>query len=220
MNADPISVAQATQAILWDNDGVLVDTEHLYFQATQQVLATAGIGLTEEEYIELFLVQGRGAWHIAEERGIGGAEIDRLRNARNLLYAAWLGKGARLIDGITTVLAALHGKYVMGVVTSSRRDHFDLIHATTGLLRYFDFVLTADDVTRVKPDPELYVSAVARTGLGRERCVAVEDSERGLAAARGAGVRCIVVPTSLTRGGTFAGADCVLDTLSQLPHVL
>ena len=215
-----MSAAQATKAILWDNDGVLVDTEHLYFQATQQVLATAGIGLTEEEYIELFLVQGRGAWHIAEERGIGGPEIDRLRDARNELYAEWLGNGARLIDGITTVLAALHGTYVMGVVTSSRRDHFDLIHSTTGLLRYFDFVLTADDVTRVKPDPELYVSAVERTGLGRGRCVAVEDSERGLAAARGAGVRCIVVPTSLTRGGTFAGADRVLDTLSQLPSVL
>jgi HAD superfamily hydrolase (TIGR01509 family) len=220
MNADPMSAAPSTEAILWDNDGVLVDTEHLYFRATQQVLATAGIGLTEAEYIELFLVQGRGAWHIAEERGIGGVEIDRLRHARNLLYAEWLGQGAWLIDGITAVLAALHGKYVMGVVTSSRRDHFDLIHSTTGLLRYFDFVLTADDVTRVKPDPELYVSAVARTGLARERCVAVEDSGRGLAAARGAGVRCIVVPTSLTRGGTFAGADCVLDTLSHLPHVL
>jgi len=201
-----MTAASTVKAILWDNDGVLVETEHLYFQATQQVLATAGIGLTEEEYIELFLVQGRGAWHIAEERGISGREIDRLRDERNSLYAGWLARGPRLIEGITSLLAGLHGKYVMGVATSSRRDHFDLIHATTGLLRYFDFVLTADDVARVKPDPELYVAAVARTGLGRERCVAVEDSERGLAAAKGAGVEKVGIVTEGMRKAAQAGA--------------
>src|SRR5580765_8042562 len=74
------------EAILWDNDGVLVDTEHLYFQATQHVLASVGIRLTRKEYIELFLVQGRGAWHLAEEHGIAPADIDRLRNQRNALY--------------------------------------------------------------------------------------------------------------------------------------
>ena len=52
------------KAIFWDNDGVLVDTEHVYFEATRQVLASAGIDLTRDEYIELFLVQGRGAWHL------------------------------------------------------------------------------------------------------------------------------------------------------------
>ena len=67
------------KAILWDNDGVLVDTEHLYFAATQHVLASAGISLTQEQYIELFLMQGKGAWHLAEERGVPSVDIDRLR---------------------------------------------------------------------------------------------------------------------------------------------
>src|SRR6266480_1610606 len=65
---------EATKAIFWDNDGVLVETEHLYFQATQHVLASVGIPLTQQDYVELFLVQGRGAWHVAMERGIGPCE--------------------------------------------------------------------------------------------------------------------------------------------------
>ena len=208
------------EAIFWDNDGVLVETEHLYFQATQHVLETIGVALTEADYIQLFLVQGRGAWHLAEEHGIASGDIERLRNERNALYSEWLAEAPRLTDGITQVLDALHGKYVMGVVTSSRKDHFDLIHRTTGLLKYFDFVLTSDDFIRVKPDPEPYLLAVERSGVGPDACVAIEDSERGLQSAKGAGISCIVVPTALTRGASFTGALRVLDSISEIPAVL
>ena len=208
------------KAILWDNDGVLVETEHLYFQATQHVLSTIGVTLTEADYIQLFLVQGRGAWHLAEEHGIASSDIEKLRNERNALYGEWLAQAPRLTDGITQVLDALHGKYVMGVVTSSRKDHFDVIHRTTGVLKYFDFVLTADDFSRVKPDPEPYLLAVARSGIDPGACMAIEDSERGLQSATGAGISCIVVPTALTRGGTFAGAHRVLGSISEIPAVL
>jgi len=204
------------EAIFWDNDGVLVDTEHLYFKATQEVLATAGIPLTEADYIDLFLVQGRGAWHLAADRGMSADEIERLRTARNVLYDRWLGETPLLMDGVTSVLRALHGRYLMGVVTSSRRDHFDTAHATTGLLQYFDFVLTAADFRRVKPDPEPYLRAVARSGVDPSACVAIEDSERGLEAAKEAGIRCFVVPTRLTRGCGFARADRVFGNVTDL----
>jgi HAD superfamily hydrolase (TIGR01509 family) len=208
------------EAIFWDNDGILVETEQLYFQATQQVLNGVGVALTEADYIQLFLVQGRGAWHLAEEHGIPASEIGRLRDERNALYSEWLAQAPRLTDGITEVLDALHGKYVMGVVTSSRKDHFDLIHRTTGMLKYFDFVLTADDFSRVKPDPEPYLMAVARSGIDPGACVAVEDSERGLQSATAAGISCIVVPTGLTRGGTFAGAHRILNSVAEIRTLL
>jgi HAD superfamily hydrolase (TIGR01509 family) len=209
-----------TKAIFWDNDGVLVDTEHLYFQATQHILASVGISLTREDYIELFLVQSRGAWHLAEERGMAPSDIVRLRNERNALYGDLLAEAPRLNADIPKVLDALHGKYVMGIVTSSRKDHFDVIHRTTGLLKYFDFVLTASDVRRVKPDPELYLRAVDRSGVSREACVAIEDSARGLESAKGAGVDCIVVPTALTEGSDFVGAHCILGSIGEILDVL
>jgi HAD superfamily hydrolase (TIGR01509 family) len=208
------------KAILWDNDGVLVETEHLYFQATQQVLGSVGIELSQEQYIELFLVQGRGAWHLAEEHGVAPNDIDRLRQERNALYAVFLGEAPRLVAGITRTLDALHGKYVMGVVTSSRKDHFDVIHRSSGLLKYFDFVLTASDFTRVKPDPDPYLRAVERSGVAPDACVAIEDSERGLISATRAGIRCIVVPTALTRYSTFVGAHRVLESISEIPAAL
>ena len=211
---------ETTKAIFWDNDGVLVETEHLYFQATQHILASVGIPLTQQDYVELFLVQGRGAWHVAMERGIAASDIERLRNDRNALYGDLLAQAPRLTAGITEVLEALHGKYVMGVVTSSRKDHFDLMHRTTGLLKYFDFVLTASDFTRVKPDPEPYLRAVDRSGVGRESCVAIEDSARGLESATGAGISCIVVPTALTQGSDFAGAHRVLGSIGEILTVL
>jgi HAD superfamily hydrolase (TIGR01509 family) len=212
--------ADVIEAILWDNDGVLVDTEHLYFQATQHVLASAGVALTELQYVDHFLVEGRGAWHLLEERGVGADEIARLRDERNELYGRWLREGPRIIPGIAETLAALHGRYVMGVVTSSRRDHFDLIHEHTGLLKYFDFVLTAGDYPRAKPYPDPYLTAVARSGVDAEACIAIEDSERGLEAATRAGVRCIVVPTPLTRGGRFAKAHRVLASAAEIPDAL
>ena len=208
------------RAIFWDNDGVLVDTEHVYFEATRQVLAPAGIDLTRDQYIELFLVQGRGAWHLAAERGVAPNEVERLRTARNALYGELLAEAPRVVEGIAGVLDALHGRYLMGVVTSSRKDHFDVIHRSTGLLRYFDFVLTSDDFTKVKPDAEPYLRAIERSGLPPDACIAIEDSARGLESATAAGVRCLVVPSGLTRGCSFAGAYRVLKHISEIPRVL
>ena len=209
-----------TKAIFWDNDGVLVDTERLYFQATQQVLATIGITLTKAQFIDLFLVQGTGAWHLTAEKGFSLAEIEQLRSERNTLYATFLARDITVNDGVRDVLDALAGGYFMGIVTSSRREHFELIHQQTGLLPYFQFVLASGDYPRSKPHPDPYLAAVERSGYPKTACLVIEDSERGLAAAKEAGLRCIVVPNAFTRKSNFTGADMVLDRLTDLLSVL
>jgi beta-phosphoglucomutase-like phosphatase (HAD superfamily) len=92
-----------------------------------------------------------------------------------------------------------------------------MIHGRTDLLKYFDFVLTSADFTRSKPNPEPYLLAVERSGCAPQECVAIEDSERGLLAATLAGIRCIVVPTPLTRGCAFASAHCIVSSAGQVP---
>jgi HAD superfamily hydrolase (TIGR01509 family) len=213
-------LTSATKAIFWDNDGVLVNTEHIYFQATQRVLATIGISLTPEQYLQMFLVQGKGAWHLAEEKGFTTGEIEALRNQRNALYGQLLTEAPLVIDGVDRVLDSLHGRYLMGVVTSSRKDHFDVIHRNTGLLKYFDFVLTGEDYAQVKPDPAPYLKAIEKSGYGPEACLAVEDSLRGLTSAKAAGIKCIVVPTALTRTSNFDSADQVLENLHEILRFL
>ena len=208
------------KAIFWDNDGVLVDTEELYYRATRDVLEDVGIDLTPQQYAELFLVNSIGAWHLVAERGHSVAEVQRLRELRNTRYGEMLDSPCPVMEGVTTMLDALHGHYVMGIVTSSRRDHFDIIHRTTGLLPYFDFVLTADDCTCTKPHPELYLKAVEKSGMHPDECIAVEDSARGLSAATAAGIKCVVVPTPLTEHSDFAGAHKVITHISDLRALL
>jgi HAD superfamily hydrolase (TIGR01509 family) len=179
-----------------------------------------GVALDQEQYLEFFLRQGRGAWHLLEERGMPAARIERLRARRNDLYSELIQQEACAMEGVAGTLEILHGKYVMGIVTSSRQDHFDLIHQRCDLLKYFDFVLTSSHFERVKPHPDPYLLAIERSGARPDECVAIEDSERGLAAATAAGIRCIVIPTGLTRAGNFGAAWRVVDRIEDIPAAL
>ncbi|MBN1977197.1 MAG: HAD family phosphatase [Anaerolineae bacterium] len=209
------------KAILWDNDGVLVDTEHLYFRATREILAHVGVELTQELYVEHILRDSKGAWHLAAERGVPPEEIDRLRDERDARYEQLLRQGNTIIDGVQETLANLHGKFKMGIVTSSRPDHFDIIHQSTGLLQYFDFVVTSLYYTHYKPHPEPYQVGLEKTGCASDECVVIEDSPRGLAAANAAGIHCLVVRSDLTAQEDFSGACMVLNALTDItPELL
>ncbi|CAN0348820.1 unnamed protein product [Phaeothamnion confervicola] len=208
------------KAILWDNDGVLVDTEHLYRDATRQIMAGVGFNLSDEQYRELFLSQNHGAWHLLAAQGHSEAALVRMRAERDDLYSKLLRARNHTIEGVEEVLQALHGRYVMGVVTSSQRKHFEIIHAQTGLLRYFDFVLAREDYANSKPDPEPYLAGIAKTGFDADDCIAIEDTPRGLTAATGAGLKCVVIPNALTSGGDFSVAYKVLRDIRELSAAL
>jgi len=208
------------KAILWDNDGVLVDTEHLYRDATRQIMAAVGFNLSDEQYRDLFLSQNHGAWHLLAAQGHSEAALVRMRAERDDLYSTLLRARNHTIEGVAEVLQALHGRYAMGVVTSSQRKHFEIIHAQTGLLRYFDFVLAREDYANSKPDPEPYLAGIAKTSLRADDCIAIEDTLRGLTAATSAGLKCMVIPNALTSGGDFSAAYKVLRDIRELPAAL
>ena len=202
--------------ILWDNDGVLVHTEGLYFRATQTVLATVGIHLTPEQFIDISLRQGQSTLTLAAEKGISQETIACLRAERDRLYVGFLQTEPCLIDGVEETLRALHGRVRMGVVTSTRRQHFEIAHARTGLGKYLDFIVTLEDYRHVKPNPEPYLTAIERYHLEASNCIVVEDSERGLAAATAAGLECWIVHTEWSKDGDFSKAAKVLDRIGDV----
>src|ERR1700690_2442140 len=106
-------------AFLFDNDGVLVDTEGLYFRANREALAGIGVDLPEAAYVELFLREGIGAWHLAEARGHSAEAIGRLRAARDRRYFELLDECAISIQGVADVLPRLAARYRLAIVTSS-----------------------------------------------------------------------------------------------------
>jgi HAD superfamily hydrolase (TIGR01509 family) len=217
---NPSHMSPPYRAILWDNDGVLVDTERWYFQSTRDVLAEAGVDLTEALYFEHFLASANGTWHLATARGLSDAEIAGLQRKRNERYQHALEHQPLAIPGVRETLQALRPHFTMGIVTSSRRSHFETIHRRTGFMEFFDFALTADDCERCKPDPDPYLQAIARSGFPAGACLAIEDAPRGVIAARAAGIDCWVIPTALSRLADFSGAARVLNGVTEVASFL
>ena len=208
------------RALFWDNDGVLVDTEPIFYEVTSEVLARHGVALSAEQFIDLSLRQGRSLFDLAAERGVGPEEIEKSKRERNARYLARLGEGVPLLDGVRDAIEALSGALPMAVVTSSHRDDFEAIHRPHPLLGHFEFVLANGDYPRHKPNPDPYQLAAERLGFAPADCLVVEDSERGLQAAVSAGMRCLAVPRGFTRGGDFGRAYRVLESVAEVPAIV
>lgn len=201
------------KAIFWDNDGVLMETEHLYYRANAEALARVGVELTIDAFREVSLRRGESVLQLAP-----GGE-DEVRGWRDTRYRELLVADAAVIPGVPEILTRLHGRLPMAIVTSCRRENFLQMHHSSGLLGYFDFILTREDYGNSKPDPEPYLTACARAGLFPGDCLAVEDSERGVTAAARAGLAVAAIPGSLNQGGDFGAARWRLDTVHQLPEL-
>lgn len=204
------------KAILWDNDGVLVDTEKYFFSATRNVLATVGVDLTRDLFIEFSLIRGWGLREYLEKAHGDTNRYDELRNKRNLVYSELLQTETHLIKGIKSTLKLLADHYKMGIVTSSRREHFDIIHRNTGILDYFDFIITREEYKNSKPDPEPYLKGLEMTGVKPSECVVIEDSARGLTAANAAGLFCFMIPNELSRPETYDGEYKLLEDCREI----
>jgi HAD superfamily hydrolase (TIGR01509 family) len=201
--------------LLFDHDGVLVNTEYWYFKATRDELAELGVDLSAEEYME-HMVTGRSAYapYVSE------AERDAFRERRNRRYEKSLQTEDIQIPGVDEALAELATRYRMAIVTTSRRSHFELIHKSDRIVRYFDFGLTLGDYARSKPAPDPYLAAVERFGIEREQALIIEDSVRGLGSAMTAGIPCVIVDHEFTRGQDFTGAAARIESLGELPRLL
>lgn len=208
------------KAIFWDNDGVLVDTEHLYFEACRDALRQVKVELSLADFVHRSLNLGQSPLALATGQGVSEATLKNLRHYKNERYAQLLREGALPMEGVVETLSSLQGKVAMAIVTSSQRDHFELIHRPNGLLHYFDFILTREDYQNSKPDPEPYLKALEMSGFCAEECLVVEDTRRGLEAARRAGLRCVVLPNRLAPNAPFEGAFRVLRDLRELPSLI
>lgn len=205
--------------ILWDHDGVLVDTEYWFFKATQISFAELSIKLDQQAYLE-YQSMGRSTWEVAREAGISEERIRAQRKRRYQIYHQFLKRENIDIPFVIDVLAELARNYKMAIVTTSRREDFNLIHKSRNIVSYMEFVLTVEDYSTPKPSPEPYFAAMNRFGAISKDCIIIEDSRRGLNAALAAQIDCIIVRNSFTSNSNFTGAYKVLDSLVELPSVL
>ena len=210
------------KAVLWDNDGVLVDTEKLFFEATKNTLASVGVELSRELFVEYSLIKGVGLREYLTHYNLSLGLYESLRKKRSIEYSRLLETKTELIEGINQTLKFLHDHYKMGIVTSSRKQHFEIIHKNTNILKYFKFVLTREDYRNSKPDPEPYLKGLDMIDVKPEECIVIEDSARGLKSANRAGIFCLMIPNQLSSPETYNGDYKLLNHSSEiidfLPH--
>lgn len=205
--------------ILFDHDGVLVDTEFWYYKAAERALADVGFTLDKERYVRDMNL-GLGTWVQPREAGIDEATINRQRDARNDYYQEHLRTEAIEIEGVVEALGTLSGLVRMAIVTTAKRADFDLIHEKRGIRQFMDFVLMRDDYEHAKPHPEPYLTGVKRFGAPKEDVLVVEDSARGLSSAVAAGIDCAVVYNDFATSNDFSQATYRIDALRELVDIV
>lgn len=205
--------------LLFDNDGVLVDTEQYYYKANVKALAEFDLELTFEVYMEI-MARGGTAWEIAQKQGISQKDIDQKRLQRDIYYQEFIQNEDIEIDGVVDVLKELSTKYQMGIVTTSRRVDFDLIHNNREIINYMDFTLCVEEYPRAKPYPDPYLAGMNKFQATKDECLIIEDSQRGLSSAVNAGIECAIVANDFTQTHDFSKANYKIKTLHQLIPLL
>ena len=209
--------------LLFDHDGVLVNTEHLYYESTRRKLSELDIDLTLPIYMQI-MVNGSDVWELARVRGLPEEVIASQRLQRNVLYQTLLGAEDLSIEGVEEVLVKLKQKYSMAIVTTCKDADFAYIHDHSpnnlNIVPHMDLVLTRSSYTNSKPNPEPYLTALERFSITPDQALVIEDSERGLRSAVAAGIDCAVVEYAFTASQDFSKATYRIKNLSDLVVLL
>jgi HAD superfamily hydrolase (TIGR01509 family) len=205
--------------ILFDHDGVLVDTEFWYFKAGEHALADVGLTLDKDQYLR-DMNQGFGTWAQARAAGLDEQTIRRQREVRDDYYQEYLRTEAIEIEGVVEALAELSRYARMAIVTTAKRVDFEIIHEKRHVRQFMEFVLVREDYTLAKPHPEPYLTGLRRFGATKEETLVVEDSSRGLNSAVAAGIDCVIVYNDFTNGHDFSQASYRIETLNELKDLI
>jgi HAD superfamily hydrolase (TIGR01509 family) len=206
------------RALVFDFDGLILDTETPQLRAWQEVFAERGGSLTAADWAHVIGSTDSGWDPAVELERQTGRSYDRTE-----LRAAWKPRKDELLE-LETIRPGVHEllkaaglcSMRLGVASSSPRwwvrDHLERL----GILGLFNALATGDEVERTKPDPAVYLLALERLAVPGKAAIALEDSPNGVRAAQAAGMRCIAVPNEVSRHLDLSAADAQLDSLCQL----
>ena len=206
------------EAIVFDFDGTILDTETPDFETWQEVYRGHGVELPMDVWLQCV---GGGTGEFRPDsylEALLGREIDgeRLRTERRERFLDRI-RVQPIMPGVLELIDAAEQRGVrLAVASSSDRKWVESHLQRLGLLERFAAIVTSDDVERVKPDPALYRLAAQKLEVAPERAIAIEDSYNGMLGAQRAGLRCVSVPNSITRDSDFSDADLCLDSIASI----
>jgi HAD superfamily hydrolase (TIGR01509 family) len=204
-------------AIIFDMDGVLIDSEPLHFEVLNQVLAADGHALGRAENEEFIGVTNETMWQrLIARRGLLRPMADYQAQFDEILLSVLLEPRDPAPGVMALVQRGRDLGMRLGVASSSRRMWIDATLRALGLSAAFDTVISGDDVERGKPDPQIYLLAAQRLGIAPRRCLAIEDSPHGVQSASAAGMAVLGIRTPYTAHLHLEGAERIVDSLAEL----
>lgn len=201
--------------VIFDLDGLLADTEKLHWRAYHEALKAHGAVLAESEYVEHWVRAGKGIGDWVAQCGLNLDPL-ALRAHKSKRYLELLATELRPMAGALELLEKLRGKKTLALASSSYRDAVDGVLRGLDIGRYFQAIVSGLDVARVKPAPDIFLAAARQVGALPRQCLVLEDAEKGVLAARKAGMSCIAVPTEQTRHHDFSQATRICSSLKEI----
>ena len=196
------------RALIFDFNGIIVDDEPIHFELFKQVLAEEGIKLTEADYYARYLgFDDRGAFTAAYRehgRSLDEKLLTRLIDRKTIYYQSEIRSKVRIFPGVEKLVTTLVPVLPLAVASGALRQEIETILSAAGLLKHFAVIISAEDVDHGKPEPEIFLKALARLNAQVEDghpidaadCLGIEDSKEGIRGARRAGMKCLAVSNS------------------------
>lgn len=201
------------KAIIFDFDGLIVDTESIWYESYKEVLSNYGYELELERFSKIIGTHDTEFFsYITRELQVEPGEIEK---AARKLYSVKMGEPA-LREGVEDYLKeAKELGLKIGLASSSNREWVEGYLKQLNIFKYFDVIKTSNDVSEVKPNPELYLKAIESLGITSSEAFAFEDSLNGLKAARAAGLQCVIVPNPVTAHLDFTDYSLRLASMGE-----
>lgn len=205
------------QAVLWDLDGVLVDTGQMHLQAFQETLPRFGIPITPDDFKAVFGMGNRELLTYLNGAPLDEALSAQISEEKEILFRQFIRGQAKLLPGVLELLDGMKSSHVLQAIASSApQENIDAIVDELGIRAYFDAILSAPaSGLPAKPEPHVFLEAARLLGVEPAACIVIEDSPAGVEAAKKAGMTCIAVTNTNPREQLLQ-ADHIVDSLLEL----
>ncbi len=207
------------RCIIFDMDGVLVNSEPLHFDFEKALFKSLGLDISGREHETFVGTNSRTMWkHIKKNHNLTltAQELVKKEQSEFLSYLK-TGKSPEPIPGVVTLLDKLSNNgYIIALASSSQRIVIDYFLEKCSLEKYFQIKLSGDDVVTGKPDPAIFLKAAEIAGIKPESCLVIEDSENGVTAAVAAGMKCIGYKNPDSGNQNLSAANLIINSFTGL----